>query len=153
MGIFRIIKRSTLDKIKGFQEKTASTFAILYFLKSDYITVPLQRDSRFAGKSGYSLSKMLKMAFDRIYSFSTAPIKWAIYIGATISFLSFISGVFLMIRKIYGYTAPGWTSIVVIMLFFFGVNFLFLGILGEYISRIFLEVKNRPKYVIEEILT
>ncbi len=95
---------------------------------------------------------MFKLALDRIFSFSMFPIRVAIYSGITISILSFAFGLVLVIRYMNGKVAAGWTSTIVMVLFFFGMNFFFLGIIGEYLGRIFLESKQRPKFIIKKIL-
>ena len=152
LGIFRVMKRSVIEELKNFPEKTATTISLLYYIGSDYITVPLKRDARFAGSSGYNLSKMLSLTFARIFSFSLFPIRLATYTGFAVTFLSFIIGVILIIRRLMGLVAPGWTSIIVLILFLFGLNFAFLGIIGEYLGKIFLETKQRPKYIISKII-
>ncbi|MBK8805557.1 MAG: glycosyltransferase family 2 protein [Bacteroidales bacterium] len=153
LGIFRVMRRSVIDELKNFKEKTSTTISLLYFIGSNYTCVPLKRDARYAGQSGYNLRKMLSLTFARIFSFSMFPIRLAIYAGLSISFLSFLAGIFLIINRFIGGVSPGWTSIVVLVLFLFGINFLFLGMLGEYIGKIFLETKQRPKYIIGEIHT
>ncbi|MFZ4796172.1 MAG: glycosyltransferase family 2 protein [Bacteroidia bacterium] len=152
LGVFRAMKRDVILELKNFPERTATTLSILYFIGSDYVAVPLKRDARFAGKSGYNFSKMLSMTFARIFSFSMFPIRMATYLGFGISGISFILGVVFIIRRILGMVAPGWTSIIVLILFLFGLNFAFMGVLGEYIGKIFLETKQRPKYIIGNIL-
>ena len=152
LGIFRVMKRSVVDELKNFPEKTATTISLLYFIGSDYVAVPLKRDARFAGTSGYNLSKMLSLTFARIFSFSLFPIRLATYTGFTITLLSFIVGIVLIIRRFMGLVAPGWTSIIVLILFLFGLNFAFLGIIGEYLGKIFLETKQRPKFIISKII-
>ncbi|HPW65758.1 MAG TPA: glycosyltransferase family 2 protein [Salinivirgaceae bacterium] len=152
LGVFRAMKREVVLEMKNFPERTATTLSILYFIGTNYVTVPLKRDARYAGKSGYNLSKMLSMTFARIFSFSMFPIRLATYIGFSISGISFVLGIVLVIRRILGLVAPGWTSTIVLILFLFGLNFAFLGILGEYIGKIFLETKQRPKYIIGRII-
>ena len=152
LGVFRAIRKEVVAELKKYQEKTSSTLSLLYWIGMDYVTVELERDERFSGKSGYTLKKMLKLASDRIFSFSMFPIRLAIYTGSTISILSFIFGLVLIVRRMHGLVAPGWTSIIVLVLFFFGMNFLFLGLIGEYLGRVFLEAKQRPKFVIKKIL-
>ncbi len=152
LGVFRAIHKSVIEELKRYQEKTSTTLSVLYWIGSDYVAVELQRDKRFAGKSGYTISKMLKLALDRIFSFSMFPIRLATYIGISISILSFIVGTGLIIRRFFGHVAAGWTSIFVLILFLSGINFLFLGIIGEYLGRTFLESKQRPKYIIKKII-
>jgi glycosyltransferase involved in cell wall biosynthesis len=152
LGVFRAIRKEVIEELKKYQEKTSTTLSLLYWIGVDYVTVELDRDARFAGKSGYNLSKMLKLTLDRIFSFSMFPIRVAVYSGLLVSTISFILGISLILRYIYGQVAPGWTSIIVLVLFLFGLNFLFMGIIGEYLGRIFLESKQRPKYIIKKII-
>ncbi len=152
LGIFRVMKKSVVDELKNFPEKTATTVSLLYYIGSKYVAVPLKRDARFAGKSGYNLRKMLNLTFARIFSFSMFPIRMVTYLGAIICVGSMIAALALVIYKLVGNVVAGWTSMMVLMLFLFGLNFAFLGILGEYIGRIFLETKQRPKFMIGEIV-
>ena len=152
LGIFRVMRRQVVEELKRFPEKTATTVSLLYYIGSNYVCVPLKRDARFAGKSGYNLRKMLSLTFARIFSFSMFPIRMPTYTGFSIAALSFVAGLVLIIRRLCGFVFPGWTSMMVLILFMFGLNFAFLGILGEYIGRVFLETKNRPKYIIQTLL-
>jgi polyisoprenyl-phosphate glycosyltransferase len=152
LGIFRVVTGEVIEELKKYREKTATSISLLYWIGMDYVTVELDRDARFAGKSGYNLKKMLKLSLDRIFSFSMFPIRAAIYTGLTVSLLSFIFGIILILRYFLGIVAPGWTSTIVLLLFLFGMNFVFLGVIGEYLGRIFLESKQRPKYIIRKTL-
>lgn len=152
LGVFRAIRREVVEELKKYREKTSTTLSLLYWIGVDYVAVELDRDKRFAGKSGYDLKKMLRLTLDRIFSFSMFPIRVAIYSGLITSVASFVLGIFLVIRYYTGNVAPGWTSSMVLLLFLFGLNFLFMGIIGEYLGRIFLESKQRPKYIIKKIL-
>ncbi|MBQ9297193.1 MAG: glycosyltransferase family 2 protein [Paludibacteraceae bacterium] len=152
LGIFRVMKKSVVDELKNFPERTATAVSLLYFIGSRYVAVPLKRDARFAGKSGYNLSKMLSLTFARIFSFSMFPIRIVTYLGAILCIGSMIAAVGLIIYKLVGNVVAGWTSMMVLMLFLFGLNFAFLGVLGEYIGRIFLETKQRPNYIIEQVI-
>lgn len=152
LGIFRVMKKSVVEELRNFPEKTATTVSLLYYIGSRYVAVPLKRDARFAGKSGYNLSKMLSLTFARIFSFSMFPIRMVTYMGAFLCIGSMVAALALVIYKLVGNVVTGWTSMMVLMLFLFGLNFAFLGILGEYIGRIFLETKQRPKFMIGEIV-
>ena len=152
LGIFRVMKKSVVDELKRFPEKTATAVSLLYFIGHKYVAVPLKRDARFAGKSGYNLRKMLALTFARIFSFSMFPIRMVTYMGALLCIGSMIAALGLIIYKLVGNVVTGWTSMMVLMLFLFGLNFAFLGILGEYIGRIFLETKQRPNYIIEQVI-
>ena len=152
LGIFRVMKKSVVEELRNFPEKTATTVSLLYYIGSRYVAVPLKRDARFAGKSGYNLSKMLALTFARIFSFSMFPIRIVTYLGALLCVGSMVTALALIIYKMVGNVVAGWTSMMVLMLFLFGLNFAFLGVLGEYIGRIFLETKQRPKFMIDEIV-
>lgn len=152
LGIFRVMKKSVVDELRNFPERTATAVSLLYFIGHKYVAVPLKRDARFAGKSGYNLSKMLALTFARIFSFSMFPIRMVTYMGALLCVGSMLAACGLIIYKLVGNVVTGWTSMMVLMLFLFGLNFAFLGILGEYIGRIFLETKQRPNYIIEQVL-
>ncbi len=151
LGIFRVIRKSVVDELRKFPEKSATPVSLLYYIGCDYSIVPLQRDARAAGTSGYNLRKMLSLTMARLFSFSMFPIRLATYSGLAISFLSFVSIVFLIIQGMTGETYPGWTSVMVVILFLFGLNFAFLGIIGEYLGKIFIETKQRPAYVVSTI--
>ena len=152
LGIFRVMKKSVVDELRNFPERTATAVSLLYFIGHKYVAVPLKRDARFAGKSGYNLRKMLALTFARIFSFSMFPIRMVTYMGAFLCLGSMIAACGLIIYKLVGNVVTGWTSMMVLLLFLFGLNFAFLGILGEYIGRIFLETKQRPNYIIEQVL-
>ena len=151
LGIFRVMRKSVVDELQRFPEKTATAVSLLYFIGHKYVAVPLKRDARFAGTSGYNLRKMLALTFARIFSFSMFPIRMVTCLGALLCVGSMIAAVVLIIYKLMGNVLTGWTSMMVLILFLFGLNFAFLGILGEYIGRIFLETKQRPNYIIEQV--
>lgn len=152
LGIFRVMKKSVVEELRNFPERTATAVSLLYFIGHKYVAVPLKRDARFAGKSGYNLRKMLALTFARIFSFSMFPIRIVTYMGALLCVGSMIAALALIIYKLVGNVVAGWTSMMVLMLFLFGLNFAFLGVLGEYIGRIFLETKQRPNYIIEQVI-
>jgi len=151
LGVFRAIRRSVVEELKKFPEKTSTTLSLLYYIGANYVIVPLHRDARFAGKSGYNIRKMFGLTFARIFSFSMFPIRMVTYMGICMSVISFLVGIGLIFYKIFGRVVTGWTSTIVLMLFLFGLNFAFLGILGEYLGKVFLETKQRPNYIIEKI--
>ena len=152
LGIFRVMKKSVVTELRNFPERTATAVSLLYYIGHKYVAVPLKRDARFAGKSGYNLRKMLALTFARIFSFSMFPIRMVTYLGALLCAGSMVAALALVIYKLVGNVVAGWTSMMVLMLFLFGLNFAFLGVLGEYIGRIFLETKQRPNYIIEQVL-
>jgi len=153
LGVFRVIRKSALDQIKNIPETTGTTLSLMYWSGFEYSIVELERDARFAGASGYSLRKMLKLAADRIFSYSLFPIRVASYVGLTVGGLSMVFGIVLIIKRLINENVPeGWTSTLVLLAFLFGINFFFLGVIGEYLGRIYLETKGRPKYTISRII-
>ncbi len=153
LGVFRVIKKSALEQIKNIPETTGTTLSLMYWAGFEYSIVELQRDARYAGASGYNLRKMLKLAADRIFSYSLFPIRVASYVGLTVGGLSFVFGILLILKRLFNENVPaGWTSTLVLLAFLFGINFFFLGIIGEYLGRIYLETKGRPKYTISRII-
>ena len=153
LGVFRVLRKNALDQIKNIPETTGTTLSLMYWSGFEYSIVELERDARYAGASGYNLRKMLKLAADRIFSYSLFPIRVASYVGLTVGGMSVVFGIFLIIRRIINENIPaGWTSTLVLLAFLFGINFFFLGIIGEYLGRIYLESKGRPKYIISRIV-
>lgn len=153
LGMFRAIKREVIEEVKTHQEATSTPISLMYWMGYDYAVVELQRDPRHAGRSGYTIKKMFQLAFDRIFSFSLFPIRLAIVIGLLSGVSSILlSFYYILQRLVFNNILPGWTSLIVIVLFLFGINFIFIGIIGEYLGRIFLETKKRPKFIVDKIL-
>ena len=152
LGVFRAMRRDVVEALKRIPEKTSTSISLLYWMGFDYTVVDLHRDERHAGTSGYTLSKMVRLFFDRIFSHSLVPIRMASLIGVFLGLSSIVLAIYYLCRKfIYENIVPGWTSLVVLILFLFGINFIFLGVIGEYLGRIFLETKQRPKYIVAEV--
>ena len=152
LGMFRVIRKEVVDAVKKNQETTASPISLIYWMGYEFAVVDLKRDPRFAGSSGYTIRKMFQLAFDRIFSFSLFPIRLANLTGVILGICSILLSVYYFHQRlVLNNVLPGWTSLIIISLFLFGINFIFLGIIGEYLGRIFLETKNRPKYIVESI--
>jgi dolichol-phosphate mannosyltransferase len=109
------------------------------------------REKRYAGETKYPIGKMLKFSLDGITSFSHAPLKIATWLGYGVSLIALLYTMIIIVEKFMGMTVPGFASIMAGMLFLGGVQLICLGIMGEYIGRIFNETKGRPIYVLEEI--
>ena len=149
---FRLLSRRAVDTMSTFKEKNLFLRAIVPLVGYKSCNVYYDRKKREAGVSKYPLKKMILFALKGISSFSAVPLHLITLSGALISLLSF----FLMIWTIYGYfttsTIVGWASLMTAVTFFSGITILFMGIIGEYIASIFIEVKNRPTYIIDKIL-
>lgn len=151
MGVFRVMTKKSFDKIRDVPEATGTTLSLMYWSGFRYVTVDLDRDERHAGESGYTIRKMFQLAMDRIFSYSLWPLRLATMLGFLVALISFFLGLLIIIRRLFLYVSiPGWASSNVLILFMFGLNFIIMGIIGEYIGRIYMEAKRRPKYVIEK---
>ena len=109
------------------------------------------RHERAAGRSKYPLRKMVRFALSAMTSFSTRPLRLASYLGMTVGALCGCAIVYLIIGHYWGYTVPGWTSLIVVILFVAALQLLVLGIIGEYLGRLFMASKGRPLYVVAEL--
>lgn len=152
-GDFRLMDRRVVERFKEFKEKDRFVRGLVSWVGFKQTGVTYERDKRFAGETKYPYSKMIKFALDGITSFSSAPLKLATWLGYMTSFLAFLYLASVFIQKALGFTVHGWATIMVGMLFLGGVQLICLGIIGEYIGRIFNETKQRPMYVIENVYT
>jgi polyisoprenyl-phosphate glycosyltransferase len=152
-GDFRLIDRKVCDALKTVNERNRYVRGIISWLGFKQTGLEFVRDKRFAGETKYPLKKMLKFAFDAITSFSYKPLKLASYAGLLLSAMSFVYLLVIIIQKIFvkGSTVQGWASILAVNLFFNGIILIILGIIGEYIGRIYDEAKGRPLYMIREL--
>ena len=151
LGAFRVIRKSVVSQVCAVKEHTGTPFSMLYSLRVPFTIVELERDARIAGTTGYTFKKSLKLASDRIMTYSTKPIRLAIVLGVLFGLFSMgIAGYSIVNYVIQDKVAPGWTSIVFVTSFFGGLNLLFLGILGEYIGRIYIESRGVPNYMIQD---
>ena len=151
LGAFRVIRKSVVAQVCAVKEHTGTPFSMLYSLQVPFTVVELEREARIAGTTGYTFKKSLKLASDRIMTYSTKPIRLAIVLGILFGLFSMgIAGYSILNYIIQDKVAPGWTSIVFVTSFFGGLNLLFLGILGEYIGRIYLESRGVPNYMIQD---
>lgn len=150
-GDFRLIDRKVCDALKRVNEKSRYIRGLISWLGYRQTAVEFVREKRFAGETKYPLKKMLKFAFDAITSFSYKPLKLASHIGIYVSLFSFVYFLYVLYEKFFtSKTVPGWTTLVALNLFFNGVILVILGIVGEYIGRIYDESKNRPLYLVRE---
>lgn len=150
-GDFRLIDRKVVDALKQMPEKSKFLRGQIAWLGFKSTYVEYDRQERLHGKTGYPLSKMLKFAIDGITGFSSSPLKFASILGFIVSGVAFLIMLYaLYSRFILSDTISGWTSLIISTMFIGGVQLLSIGIIGEYISRINVDVKNRPLYVVEE---
>jgi dolichol-phosphate mannosyltransferase len=152
VGDFRLMSRRVVDQLRLLREKDRFVRGLVTWVGFRQTGIPYVRDRRHGGATKYPYRKMIKFAFDGITSFSTVPLKLATWTGYAAALLAVLYLVSVFVQKLLGYTVEGWATIMVAMLFMGSVQLICLGILGEYLGRIFNEVKSRPMYVIEEHL-
>jgi glycosyltransferase involved in cell wall biosynthesis len=151
-GDFRLLDKKVVKSIKHIQEKNRFMKGIFAWVGYKTITLKFDRPARKHGATSWSYKKLIKFALDGIFSFSTLPLKIWLYIGSFISLISFSYAIFLILRTlIYGTDLPGYASIMVAILFMGGIQLISLGVIGEYIARIYKETKNRPIYLISKV--
>lgn len=148
-GDFRLMDKKVCDAMRSLTEKNRYVRGLVSWVGFKQTSVEYVREERFAGETKYPLKKMIKFASDGIISFSFKPLKLAEYTGFSVAALSFIYMLVAILQKLAGLTVPGWASILAVSLFFNGVILLMLGIVGEYIGRIYDEVKGRPLYIVK----
>jgi glycosyltransferase involved in cell wall biosynthesis len=152
VGDFRLMSRRAVEELKRLREKDRFVRGLVSWIGFRQTGVIYDRDKRYAGKTKYPYRKMIKFAFDGITSFSTVPLKFSTWMGYAAALLAIIYLFSVFVQKLLGFTVEGWATIMVAVLFLGSVQLICLGILGEYLGRIFNEVKPRPMYVIEDIL-
>jgi Glycosyltransferases involved in cell wall biogenesis len=151
-GDFRLFSRRAVESLKEFRENQRYNKGIFSWIGYKKKEVLFDRDKRASGKSSIGFFKRVNLAVDAITSFSTKPLRLASILGLVISFTAFVYAVILIARKIFfSVDISGYTSIMAAVLLLGGMNLIFIGILGEYVGKIFNEIKKRPLYIIEEI--
>ena len=148
----RLMSKRALDELENFTEINLFLRGIVPLIgfKSEIVTY--ERNERFAGESKYPLKKMLSFAFDGITSFSIKPIRFILFIGIIFCLMSIGVLIYSIVQKILGNTVAGWTFIVCSIWLVSGVQMISLGVIGEYIGKIYSETKRRPRYIIEKEL-
>ncbi len=151
-GDFRLVDRNVIDAFNSLHEKNKYIRGLISWLGFKQCPVYYNREARFAGETKYPFRKMLKFASIGLFYFSKKPLKLATSVG----FLSILAGLIYVLMIIfsqifgYGHVVSGWTSTIIVIIFFGGVQLLTIGVLGQYIGSLFDEVKNRPEYIIAE---
>ncbi|MGI9091327.1 MAG: glycosyltransferase family 2 protein [Gemmatimonadaceae bacterium] len=152
-GDFRLMDRKVIDAIASMPERDRFVRAMVSWVGFRQIAVPYQRSPRFAGESKYPLKKMIRFAFDGITSFSRAPLTMAAYLGTTSAALALFGILYAVGMRLFtNEWVTGWTLLFIAVLFMGGVQLICLWLIGEYVGRIFGEVKRRPLFVVQERL-
>lgn len=151
VGDFRLIDRSVCNALNDLPERNRYVRGLVSWVGYKQTFVEFEREERFSGETKYPLSKMIKLAVDGITGFSNKPLKLASTLGYIVSCFGFIYLIIILIQKLFtDTTIQGWTSIIGLLLILNGVTLIMLGVLGEYVGRIYDEIKARPVYIIKE---
>lgn len=147
---FRLMNRKTVDAFLQLKEKDRFTRGLISWMGFKQAMIPYTAPSRFSGKSKYSITKMFRFAADGITSFSAKPLRISFFAGLIVSFIGLLYAVYAVIEYFGGKTIPGWASILVSILIIGGMQLISIGIIGEYLARVFNEAKNRPMYLVKQ---
>ena len=150
-GDFRLLDRQVVEAIKQMPERTRFMKGLFAWVGYKQTSILFDREPRFGGKTTWNYWKLWNFALDGITSFSFFPLKVWSYIGLVVSFISLVYASFLIIRTlIFGIDVAGYASLMVAVLFFGGIQLITLGIIGEYLGRVYEEVKRRPLYFVRD---
>jgi glycosyltransferase involved in cell wall biosynthesis len=150
-GDFRLLDRKAVDALRAMPERARFSKGLYAWIGFKTVGVPFEVQQRAAGQSTFNLTRLFHFAFDGITSFSTLPLRLWTYIGVTVSFFAIMTAAFFLVRTfVMGVDVPGYASLIVSIMFFSGMQLVSLGIIGEYVGRIFAEVKRRPLYIVGE---
>lgn len=149
---FRLMSKRVLDQMENYREVNLFLRGIVPLIGYPSDSVYYERNERFAGESKYPLKKMLSFAFDGITSFSIKPIRFIMTLGMLIFLVSFGILIYSVVRHFMGETVLGWSSLMVSIWALGGLQLLAIGVIGEYIGKVYLETKARPRFAIQDVL-
>jgi glycosyltransferase involved in cell wall biosynthesis len=151
VGDFRLLDKSCIDVLRNIRETERYSKGIFAWIGFNKKEITFKQSDRIAGKTSWSFLSLLSLAVEGIISFTTAPLRLSTIIGLCSSITSFIYLVFVLVKTmVYGEAVPGYPTLIVLILFLGGVQLFSIGIIGEYIGRIFKETKQRPPYIVKE---
>ena len=150
-GDFRLLSRRAVEALKAFPEKQRYTKGLFSLIGFKKMAIEFDRDPRIAGSTKWNYFKLIELAIEGVTSFTLAPLRISTYVGLITSIFAMIYASFVFIKTVvYGIDVPGYASLMCIVLFLGGIQLLCLGVIGEYLGRIFVEVKSRPLYFVDE---
>ena len=147
---YRLLSKRVINELAQFKETNLYLRGLIPLVGFKSTSVYYSRSERLAGKSHYPFSKMLNLALNGITSLSVKPLRLVMSLGIIVSILSFIGVIWAVVDNLLGNTVTGWASTVCIVCFMGGIQLMCLGVIGEYIGKIYMEVKNRPRFIISE---
>ncbi|MBL7884733.1 MAG: glycosyltransferase family 2 protein [Bacteroidia bacterium] len=147
---FRLMNRKSVNAFLELKEKDRFTRGLISWMGFRQTTINYSASERFSGKSKYSITKMFRFATDGITSFSAKPLRISFFSGIIVSLIGLLYAIYAIIEYFKGNTIAGWTSLMVTVLIIGGIQLISIGIIGEYLARVFNESKNRPLYFVKE---
>lgn len=151
-GDFRLMSRNVVDALNKLPERNRFMKGMYAWVGYSSIGIPYTPLPRSHGSSSFSRLRLMQLAWTGITSFSVIPLRLASAVGGLLALLAFLYGIWVVLEKMFFHESiPGWPTVVASLMFFSGVQLLFIGILGEYIARIYDEVKGRPPYIVAEV--
>jgi dolichol-phosphate mannosyltransferase len=151
-GDFGLMSKRVIDEIKRMPEQHRYLRGLRTWVGFRQIGVPVERDARYAGRTKYGAMRLLKLASDGIFAFSIVPLRAAALTGALAIAVSFAFSLYSLYAKFWRGTPQGFTALILAITFLSGVNLFFLGIIGEYVGRIYEEAKGRPRYIVRKLI-
>ncbi len=153
-GDFRLLDRKVVDVLDQMPERNRYVRGMVAWVGFPQCAVEYERDPRFAGSTNYTLARMVRLALDGLTSFSDRPLRLATQLGAIVMVLSFAVAGWTIVASLFdiGSTSRGWSSLMAVLLLLGGVQLLCIGVLGEYLGRVYRETKGRPLYVVNEVI-
>jgi polyisoprenyl-phosphate glycosyltransferase len=152
-GNFSIISRKVRDAFLRFRDKDRHYLMILRWLGFEHASIDVAHAERFAGESAYTMRTLVRFAIDGLFFQSTTLLRWSTYIGFAASLGGVLLAAFFVVRYFLGTTYPGWTSLAVLVLLIGGLTITTVGVAGLYIGKIFTQVKDRPLYVVDDVVS
>lgn len=151
-GDFRLLSRDALDALLKLREKHRYMKGLFAWVGYSQVEITYERDERYAGDTKWSFWGLVNLAFEGLTSFSVLPLRLASMVGVLSAFIALVFGSLIIIKKfLYGDPVAGYASLVVLITFIGGIQLLALGVIGEYLGRVFNETKNRPLYLVKDI--
>lgn len=151
-GDFRLMSRRALDAFLTMPEQTRFIRGMVAWVGFRQVPFVYERDERFAGNTNYPLGKLIRLALDAVTGFSTAPLRIASHLGLWLTAASMLLILYVIVAWMLGYTVQGWASTIVIVVFLGAAQMFVLGMIGEYLGRLYMEAKNRPLYLVADVV-
>lgn len=151
-GDFRLVDERAIEVLRQLPERNRFMKGLFAWVGFPSIGVPYERPARAAGRTKWNLRKLWNFALDGLFSFSTVPLRVWSYVGVIVSLVAFIYASYIVIRVLaFGIDVPGYASLLTVVLFLGGIQLISLGIIGEYLGRLFIETKGRPIYIVQDV--